>query len=85
MTLSNLASASVVICAYTENRWDSIVRALEGVSQQTHQPRDVILAVDHNPALAARFTVELVPRFPSLTVALENEGDRKSTRLNSSH
>ena len=74
MTLSNLASASVVICAYTEDRWDSIVRALEGVSQQTHQPRDVILAVDHNSALAARFTAELVPRFPSLTVALENEG-----------
>ncbi|MBU6234152.1 MAG: glycosyltransferase [Acidobacteria bacterium] len=74
MTVLNLASASVVICAYTEERWDSIVRAVEGVFQQTHQPMDVILAVDHNPALAARFEAELHVRFPTLTVALENTG-----------
>lgn len=74
MTGFNLASASVVICAYTEERWDSIVRAVEGVFQQTHQPMDVILAVDHNPALAARFEDELCVRFPALTVALENTG-----------
>ena len=67
-------SASVVICAYTEARWASIVKALEGVQSQTLTPSDVILAVDHNSSLAQRFREELIPRFPFLTVALEDTG-----------
>lgn len=74
MTTVSSPSASVVICAYTEARWDSIVKALEGVSLQTKVPQDVILAVDHNPSLAQRFRNELIPRFPFLTVALEESG-----------
>ena len=67
-------SASVVICAYTDQRWDSMVRAIEGVARQTVTPSDVVLAVDNNPSLADRFTTELVPRFPFLTVALADTG-----------
>lgn len=74
MSTATPISASVVICAYTEARWDSIVRALEGISKQSHTPQDVILAVDHNPALAERFRSELVGRFPFLTVALADSG-----------
>jgi len=74
MTTTSAISASVVICAYTDARWDSIVRALEGVAEQTMEPLDVILAVDHNPALAERFRNELQPRFAFLTVALADSG-----------
>ncbi|MBU6232976.1 MAG: glycosyltransferase family 2 protein [Acidobacteria bacterium] len=74
MSLSNPVSVSVIICAYTAERWDSLVRALEGVSQQTLQPSDLILAVDHNPDLAMRIIQELKPRFPALTVAQVNTG-----------
>ena len=74
MTTVSSLSASVVICAYTEARWDSIERALLGVEQQTVAPLDVILAVDHNPALAERFRRELMPKFPFLSVALEESG-----------
>lgn len=74
MSQTSPKSASVVICAYTDARWDSMVRAIEGVAKQTVQPLDVVLAVDHNPELANRFTTELVPRFPFLTVAQANTG-----------
>jgi glycosyltransferase involved in cell wall biosynthesis len=45
---------SVVICAYTEARWDPLVAAVEAVVQQTCPPREVIVVVDHNEALLVR-------------------------------
>ena len=46
--------ASVIICAYTEKRWDDLVAAVESVQQQSMPAREIILVVDHNPALLAR-------------------------------
>jgi glucosyl-dolichyl phosphate glucuronosyltransferase len=45
---------TVVICAYTERRWDQIVAALSSSLDQLPAPRQVLLVVDHNPDLAAR-------------------------------
>jgi glycosyltransferase involved in cell wall biosynthesis len=45
---------SVVVCAYTEDRWDDIVAALDGCAAQTLPPLEVLLVVDHNDALLAR-------------------------------
>jgi glycosyltransferase involved in cell wall biosynthesis len=45
---------SVVICAYTEARWDPLVAAVEALVQQTCPPREVIVVVDHNEALLVR-------------------------------
>lgn len=45
---------TVVVCAYTERRWDSILAALDSVLRQLPAPAQVVLAVDHNPELAAR-------------------------------
>lgn len=49
-----LLDASVIICAYTEKRWDDLVAAVESVQQQSIPAREIILVVDHNPALLAR-------------------------------
>jgi len=43
---------SVVICSYTMERWEHIVRAVESVRAQTLAPAEVILVVDHNDELA---------------------------------
>lgn len=64
-------TVSVVICAYTENRWAEIHAAVESVRQQTVPAHEVILVVDHNPALFSRLTETL----PDITV-LENSSDR---------
>ncbi len=45
---------SVVICAYTEARWDDLTRAVESVRRQTEPPREIVVVVDHNPALLER-------------------------------
>lgn len=45
---------SVVICAYTDDRWDDLVAAIASVRTQTACPREIVVVADHNPALLHR-------------------------------
>ena len=45
---------SVVICAYTEDRWPQLLEAIASVQRQSPPPRELIVAIDHNPALLQR-------------------------------
>jgi GT2 family glycosyltransferase len=45
---------SVVICAYCERRWDSLVEAVASAREQDPVPDEVIVVIDHNDALLAR-------------------------------
>ena len=45
---------SVVICAYTEQRWDDLNAVIASMQQQTLLAHEVILVIDHNPKLLAR-------------------------------
>ena len=53
-TRSDTLTASVVICAYTEDRWSELVEAAESARAQTHPPAETIVVIDHNEALLAR-------------------------------
>jgi glucosyl-dolichyl phosphate glucuronosyltransferase len=44
-------NTSVVICVYTEDRWEDIRQAVESVENQSRRPYELILVVDHNPDL----------------------------------
>jgi glycosyltransferase involved in cell wall biosynthesis len=44
-------TVSVVICAYTERRWDSLVNAIESMRVQRHRPDQLVVVIDHNPQL----------------------------------
>ncbi len=46
---------SVIICAYTEKRWDQTLAAVESVRLQSRESLEIILVVDHNRALRDRF------------------------------
>ena len=50
---------SVVICAYTEDRWDQICAAVHSVRAQSRPSAEIILVVDHNPALFERARASL--------------------------
>jgi GT2 family glycosyltransferase len=50
---------TVVVCAYTERRWPDLVAAVESVAAQTVPVDQVLLVIDHNPALAARAAAEI--------------------------
>jgi GT2 family glycosyltransferase len=62
---------SVVICAYTERRWDDIVAAVVSVRAQTRPPARTILVVDHNVPLLERAR----DAFPDLLI-VPNTGRR---------
>lgn len=50
---------SVIICAYTEERWHDLVAAVESLHAQSQPPREIIVVVDHNPRLLERVQAEL--------------------------
>jgi glycosyltransferase involved in cell wall biosynthesis len=64
-------SASVVVCAYTEKRWDDLVAAVRSALDQTRPPLEVILVSDHNPGLLERVRRELPE-----AAAVANDGTR---------
>ena len=46
--------ADVVICAYTDRRWEQLCRAVESVQVQTVAPGQILVFIDHNDELADR-------------------------------
>jgi glucosyl-dolichyl phosphate glucuronosyltransferase len=47
-------TADVVICTYTDARWDLLERAVASVQVQSVTPRQILICVDHNDALLER-------------------------------
>ena len=65
------ADVTVVIPAYSMDRWSLTCAAVESVLDQTLLPREIIVCVDHNPELAHRFTErwhDRLGRTPSIRV-----------------
>jgi Glycosyl transferase family 2 len=52
-------AVSVVVCAFTEDRWGDLSRALDSVRGQAEPPLEIILVVDHCPGLLLRAEREL--------------------------
>jgi GT2 family glycosyltransferase len=50
---------SVVICAYTQERWDQLVMAVQSIQAQSHPPLEIIVVIDHNPALLERVQTDI--------------------------
>jgi GT2 family glycosyltransferase len=64
-------NVSVVICCYTEDRWDDIARAIDSVRVQSLPASELIIAVDHAPTLATRVRAA----YPD-AIVVENRGPR---------
>jgi GT2 family glycosyltransferase len=45
---------SVIICAYTLERWELLSASIESVLRQSVRPRELFLSIDHNPELLER-------------------------------
>jgi glycosyltransferase involved in cell wall biosynthesis len=50
---------SVVICVYTMERWNDLLRAVASVRDQSVSPREIIVVVDHNLSLLAHARAHL--------------------------
>ncbi|MFI6983169.1 glycosyltransferase family 2 protein [Embleya sp. NPDC050154] len=62
---------TVIVCAYTMDRWDDLTAALASIRAQDEPPAETILVADHCHELAGRAARE----FPDVTV-LRNRGRR---------
>ena len=62
---------SVIICAYTEERWTDLVAAVVSIQQQRTPPCEIIVVIDHNLSLLAQARNQL-----SGIVVIENEESR---------
>jgi glucosyl-dolichyl phosphate glucuronosyltransferase len=62
---------SVIICAHIEERWQDLVEAVDSVAHQTIPSHQIVIAIDHNPALLSRAQAQ----FPTATV-VENVQER---------
>ena len=49
---------SVVVCVYTEDRWEDILAAVDSVRAQSRPALETLLVVDHNQALLDRLSKE---------------------------
>lgn len=45
---------TVLVCAYTEKRWDDLVLSIQSLRNQTLKPAQIVLVIDHNEALYQR-------------------------------
>jgi GT2 family glycosyltransferase len=67
-------TASVVVCAYTRERWSDILAAVASVRAQTTAAEEILLVVDHNPALLRGLAAHYAGR--SDVTVLANAGPR---------
>jgi hypothetical protein len=77
---------SVIICAYTEDRWNDLIAAIESVQQQTLPSSEVIVMIDHNPGLMERIKeyilgVIVVENTESCGLSGRNRGIANATYL----
>jgi glucosyl-dolichyl phosphate glucuronosyltransferase len=49
--LPDLPTVSVIICAYTEDRWLQLKKSVASVEAQTSPPIEIIVCIDHNEEL----------------------------------
>ncbi len=76
---ATVSDASVVICTYTEDRWDDFVASVESVRNQIPPPCEIIVVVDHNLQLLERVRIEL----PDVVVTENKEQQGLSGARNS--
>ncbi|MCB8903492.1 MULTISPECIES: glycosyltransferase family 2 protein [unclassified Streptomyces] len=68
---------SVVICVYTEERWEDILAAVDSVRKQSLPALETLLVVDHNERLLSRLTEEYAEqRLTEEVRVLANAGPR---------
>ncbi len=70
MQINNEKSVSVVICAYTEDRWQDLLDAVASLCHQTVRPCEIIVVIDDNSSLFTRSSVHFrdVPGAQIITV-----------------
>ncbi len=62
---------SVVLCAYTAERWDDLVAAVDSIREQSFAAKEIVVVIDNNTELLERVQHEMTD-----VVAIGNDGPR---------
>ncbi|MES0169702.1 glycosyltransferase [Mesorhizobium sp. M0027] len=68
---------SVIICAYTVDRWELMLQSVASVQEQTLQPCEIIVCIDHNETLfhhCAAYWADFAASTPPIRV-IQNKYD----------
>jgi cellulose synthase/poly-beta-1,6-N-acetylglucosamine synthase-like glycosyltransferase len=77
--MKNILDVAVVICTYSEKRWDFLETTVKSLLAQDSPASEVIVVVDHNPTLRARVTAA----FPEVKVVENTQPQGLSGARNS--
>src|SRR5947207_12226861 len=58
-SVTAVKTVSVIVCAFAERRWPDLLAAVDSLRAQSCPVDDVVVVIDHNPALLERATREL--------------------------
>jgi glucosyl-dolichyl phosphate glucuronosyltransferase len=66
-----LLQVSVIVCAYSDDRWQQLCDAIDSLKGQDWPNREIIVVIDHNPGLQAGIS----DRYPDVKT-ISNDGPR---------
>ena len=76
-------TVSVVICAYTQDRWSQLKKSVASVEAQTSPPIEIIVCIDHNEALLRKSEEYFLEQRPTATTPLVVLANKYDGRLGS--
>jgi glucosyl-dolichyl phosphate glucuronosyltransferase len=76
-------TVSVVICAYTEDRWSQLKKSVASVEAQTSPPIEIIVCIDHNEMLFRKSEEGLAGGRPGKAIPLIVTANKYNGRLGS--
>lgn len=79
----NPLTVSVIICAYTDDRWSLLQDCVASVEAQTEAPIEIILCIDHNEELLGRSEQHFVWGRPARAIPLTVVPNKYHGRLGS--
>ena len=84
--MSSRPTVSVVICAYTDERWTLLQKSVASIGSQTYPPIEIILCIDHNDELLRKsekyFSAERPAGAPPITVVANKYDGRLGSARN---
>lgn len=72
-------NVSVIVCAYSMERWEDLVAAIRSCHQQTRAPQEVILVIDYNEELRARAVVEFTDTIVTMNSSVKGLSGARNT------
>jgi GT2 family glycosyltransferase len=72
---------SVIVCAFTLDRWALLTKSLRSLTAQDLVPFEVILCIDHNPEMYERCVSEFREIFSEYQIAFQIIQNKFDTRL----